>query len=318
MGEVEDAAAALREAKRRVELRAHLARQEQQLQDELDEAREELVGLAEAVGSEGEDVRKLEGRGFSALVSGLTGGRQERLDRERAELAQAELRWQTQAHHVATLERDRAAVEADRFALEGAVEDEARYRRRLLQQGADEPGFADLADAVLAVARHRELVRELTEARRAGRQALRRLAITQQRLDRAAAWSAGDVLGGGSVISAVKLNHMDQAHEGLVASREALVVYRRELADVDGLEASMLELSPSFGLLDLWFDGLVGLVVDLQADERIRKARVMVGELRAAIAGQIEELDRHRAAGRAELKQCEGVERELLDRASGS
>ncbi len=152
-------------------------------------------------------------------------------------------------------------------------------RDGLVLLGADDPDVAELVDAVLTLARRRELVRELAEARRAGRRALRRLAITQERLDRAAAWSAGDVLGGGSVLSAVKLGHMDAAHEGLVASRDALAVYRRELADVGGLDASILELSPSFGLLDLWCDGVVGLLVDLQADHRIAEARVTVNEL---------------------------------------
>lgn len=314
MGEIDDAAAALQEAKQRVDRRSFLGRQEQSLQSELDAARDELARLAEAVRAEGKDVAKLERRGFSSLIAGLAGGKQERLDRERAELAHAELRWQTQAHHVETLERDRVAVEAERFALEDAAADEARCRRQLVRLGAEDPAFAELADAVVAVARQRELVRELTEARRAGSRALRRLAITQQRLDRAAAWSAGDVLGGGSVISAVKLNHMDGAHEGLVASRDALVVYRRELDDVGGLDASILDLTPSFGLMDLCVEGLVGLVVDLQADQRIGKARSAVSELRGAIAEQIEQLDRRRAAARAELKQCEGVERELLDR----
>jgi hypothetical protein len=314
MGEIDQAAAALQQAQQRVDRHRHLSRREQQLQDELDGARAELERLAAAVEAEGRDVAKLERRGFSSMVAAMAGGKEERLDRERAELAQAELRWQAQAHHVETLERDRATVEAERFALADAGEEEARCRRLLVDRGGEDPTFAELTDAVRSVARQRELVRELGEARRAGRRALKRLAITQQRLDTAAAWSAGDVLGGGAAISAVKLNHMDQAHEGLVASRDALVVYRRELDDIRGLDAGILELSPSFGLLDLCFEGLIGLVVDLGADERIRNARTTVSELRGAIADQIEVLDERRSTARRELRHAEAHERELLAR----
>ena len=105
------------------------------MQDELDGARAELERLAAAVEAEGRDVAKLERRGFSSMVAAIAGGKEERLDRERAELAQAELRWQAQAHHVETLERDRSTVEAERFALADAGEEEARCRRLLVDRG---------------------------------------------------------------------------------------------------------------------------------------------------------------------------------------
>jgi len=206
------------------------------------------------VTAEARDVTKLEGRGVSSVVARLSGKRDDRLDRERAELARAELSWQAQVEHVATLDRDRARTESERFALQDA----------------------------------------------------------QEQLDRAAAGSAGDVLGGGSMISAFKLNQMDQAHEGLVASREALVVYERELADVEELELAVVDLTPSFGLLDLCLEGLIGLLVDLRADERIRQARKAVADLRATVAAQIEQIDLRRKVLRSELAAAETQEEALL------
>lgn len=270
------------------------------------------IGCEAAVTAEARAVTKLEGRGVSSVVARRSGKRDDRLDRERAELARAELSWQAQVEHVATLDRDRARTESERFALQDAQEQLDRRRAELVESCATDGSAPELVDAVLAASDRREQARELTEARRAGRQALRRLAITQERLDRAAAGSAGDVLGGGSMISAFKLNQMDQAHEGLVASREALVVYERELADVEELELAVVDLTPSFGLLDLCLEGLIGLLVDLRADERIRQARKAVTDLRATVAAQIEQIDLGRKVLRSELAAVETQEEALL------
>jgi hypothetical protein len=61
MGAIAEAAAALQDAKRRVDRRAYLGRQEQRLHHELDGAREELARLADVVRTEGNDVARLDG-----------------------------------------------------------------------------------------------------------------------------------------------------------------------------------------------------------------------------------------------------------------
>ncbi len=115
--------------------------------------------------------------------------------------------------------------------------------------------------------------KEITEALRAGEDALDHLKRARECLNSAGNWGLLDMFGGGLLSTFVKHSKMNDA-EGLVQqARSALQRFQRELMDVENVAEFHIETGDFLSFADYFFDGLI---VDWLVQSRINDAKRQV------------------------------------------
>ncbi|QKE84285.1 hypothetical protein [Arthrobacter sp. NEB 688] len=266
------------------------------LDRELEEARRELGLVERRHRLEADDVRRLEGVGWSALVAAVRGTRTGELDRERAEEAAARYALQAASARVADLESRRAST-AERLGRLGDTPGRVERARRAHAEAVRAAGSSPELETVLdELARVEAQATELDEATTAGRRAAHELAAARERLGSAQSWSTYDTwLGGGLVASMVKHDRLDDAGRHVGAAQTALADFARELGDVGAVGALRADLGvgPTMRTVDVWFDNLF---TDLSVRARIKDSLVDVDAAALAVRDVLAELGRRSAA----------------------
>jgi hypothetical protein len=272
------------------------------LRREVEAAREQLAAATRRHGLEADDVRRLEGIGWSALAAAVRGTRTGELDRERAEEVRARLALQTATERVTALEARRDETE-QRLARLGDV---AGRRERAAAAHADAvrasgaaPGLEAVLDELAALEAESG---ELEEAVAAGRRARTALDEARDRLGSADSWSAYDTwMGGGMLSSMVKHDRLDEAGARIEAAQRALADFTRELGDVGSVQALSADLgiSPMTRTVDVFFDNIFS---DLSVRGQIKSsldavdaARVSVGRALDGLTARAADLHSRRA-----------------------
>lgn len=252
---------ALERARRRlVELRQRCGA----LQARLDE-------LTEFERRERKDVERLEGLSLQRLFQDLLGTRPEALDKERRELASAELRRGAVAQELAEAEKERLAVLARVKALRDAPDALVAARKAAQAKETSTTDDGDEGDLTISE-RSRALrlrIRELKDAEIAADRAARRLRAAASSLSSARGWGVADMMGGGFMSTMMKHDNVDDARAYIAMAHSALSVLERELRDIrtlgplPDLDVDLDELSR---FADHVFDGLY---VDWMVQKRI-------------------------------------------------
>lgn len=115
--------------------------------------------------------------------------------------------------------------------------------------------------------------KEIDEAIRAGKEALRCLESARSYLSSAGNWGLLDIFGGDFLTTFVKHSKMNHANEKIQEARAALIVFQRELGDVQELGDLKVETGDLLGFADYFFDGLIA---DLMVQSRISNARKQI------------------------------------------
>lgn len=303
---ITDARAAQR---REVKLRRDLAAAEARVA-ELDR---DVARLEDRVDDELQDVERLEG-GWYALLRRTLGDREDQLEVERREHAEAALRLDA-ARAEATSTRDRrdalAAAVADLGDPDADLEAARRDKAALLADLGDPRGeeLGRLAEERGdAVADEREVV----EAIEATEQAAAWLLEADAMLSKAADWGTWDMFGGGMMTSMAKQGRMRDARDAMQHAAAALRVLDDELADVaaDVRDAPSLDTHGLTGMMDVFFDNII---TDFTVQGRIRDARETVHGVRQQVAEVAQQLG-HAARGLAErLDELDARRTALLD-----
>jgi hypothetical protein len=140
-------------------------------------------------------------------------------------------------------------------------------------------------------------LREVSEARQAGRTAWQALSRLKDKLGSASSWSTYDTfLGGGVIASAMKHSRLDEAARAAAHADQCIAVLRTELADVTGPVASAPSLAVD-GLtrfVDVWFDNVftdfaVGSRIK-QAQRNVTRSLQMVSEAEARLKDHADHL----------------------------
>lgn len=284
--------------RRRVRLTRDLAAADAGLHD----ADARVAELVERVADELRDVEKLED-GWHGLLRGALGDREERLDDERREHAEAALRLDAARSEAAQL-RARADELRGRLVELGDTEAAlaiARDHKAALLRELDDPRGEDLDRIASEVAEVGADEDEVAEARRAGEHALGWLREADTMLAKAADWGTWDMFGGGMLSSMAKHGRMQDGREALQQAAGALQVLDAELADVaaDVRDAPQLDTHGLTGMMDVFFDNII---TDFAVQGRIRDARGNVHELFEQVAEIVRQLD-HVAHQLAERRQ---------------
>lgn len=259
--------------------------------DALDRARTAHQQLRDSLTREQLDVDRLEGVSASRVWSALRGSRDRDLERERSEAEAAEGAVVTQAREVERLRQVADGLSRRAATLEGA---DAEYESAL-EAVAASGGAVDDEEAAAAVAelsRRREL-REVEQARAAGRSALQGLVAAQETLASASSWSTWDTWGGGGMLSsAMKHERLDEARQRLEVAAEALARFTRELDDLRMPGIALPEFSGLVRGVDIWWDNIG---VDLMVGDQIRRTRTAVDTAVARVDDALATLDERRS-----------------------
>lgn len=276
--------------------------QRERLERRLTSARFELsalegrvTGLRERLLREGADVARLERTGLHSLFYTVLGSKTEQLQKERQEHLAARLR-----HEAAVEETQSLVAEIDeiRARIADLQDLETRYRDLLEGPGAIGAAAREIVALRERQGRLEDALREIDEAREAGRTASSALVSVVGALSCAGAWGVWDMLGGGILATAVKHSRVDDARGHAVLAHSALSRFRRELADVSLDEEVSIEIGSFATFADYFFDGLIA---DWIVQSRIRDSEQHASLALAKVNDVLDRLDGRRAEVRTEL-----------------
>lgn len=119
-----------------------------------------------------------------------------------------------------------------------------------------------------------EMVRmEIQEAITAGERALASLRAAKEKLDSARNWGIFDLLGGGFFTDMIKHSKLNDASSYLEDAKQNLLIFQRELRDVQVIRDLHIEVGGFLSFADFFFDGLVA---DYLVQSKIAEARQQV------------------------------------------
>ena len=130
--------------------------------------------------------------------------------------------------------------------------------------------------------------REIEEAAAAGEKALYSLENAREKLQGAKNWGIFDMLGGGFFTDMVKHSKLSDATAYMEDAKNQLLVFQRELRDVQVPLDLRMDISSFLNFADFFFDGIVAdylvqkKINDAreQVDDAIMRVRAILGELR--------------------------------------
>lgn len=246
------------------------------------------------------DVDRLETRSLRSLVIGLLGKKEDALERERAELAAAMLKYELAKRELGAVEAQEQQRQAELNRIEQAGEEYAR----LLQDKADFIGRMGGSDAEEIAALRQRIARseatceELAEAIQAGRRAESLAELALEAMDSAEAWGTIDLVGGGLISDLAKYDRMEQARELIEQLQGQIRLFRAELADVAMDVRAEVEFDGLFRFADIFFDDIF---TAFSAMDRIKRSMNSVSEVLRHIRQAIHELETRLRSEKGEL-----------------
>ncbi len=286
----DNAADALLAARERVRRLEQLTSRREAVAVQLDEVGALLGDLEEQLAKEERDVSKLEGGGFAALLSGLTGSREERLARERAEALAVRQRLDGQRNRLEWLNADRAAVDEGLAGLGTAREEYdallEREERRLVASGAHEG--RELVEIGNRLADTRAGLVEHQEAHQAGVDALHGVGEVLRCLGGARGASRWDMLAGGGFADMVEHGHLRNADEAAWHAQQLLDTFSRELVDIGVHVTPKLPKVDTRWFADMFFDNII---TDAIKHHRIAETGAAVADVAEWVRRTVDGLD---------------------------
>lgn len=141
--------------------------------------------------------------------------------------------------------------------------------------------------------RNENKIREINEARTAGREALYSLQQAEEKLSSARSWGIFDMLGGGLISTMVKHSKINDASDLMEEAQRKLLVFQRELRDVQMPTRFRVQIGDFLTFADFFFDGLIA---DWMVQSRIGEAREQVREASERVRQMLRLLDDMEAA----------------------
>lgn len=295
------------------QLQAQVARSEKlravvaELYQRIDQLSDRERELSVIRAREQADVDKLEGRTLAAFFCGLTGNKEERLEKERQEARAAAVK-----HDAVMLQLQEAQAELEARHKEWKSLDgcEARYQEALREKAqavknTDPVRGAEILRLEEEIGRLDQKRIELTEAIQAGRQAQDQAERVMAQLDSAESWGTWDVLGGGMLADIAKYDHLDRAQSEVEQLQLCLNRFKSELADVTIYADMQVQIDDFLRFADWFFDGLFAdwAVMDRigRAQSQVYQTRLQIDETVLRLQQISHQADSDRASRKAEL-----------------
>ncbi|MCA0969645.1 hypothetical protein LCM20_03435 [Halobacillus litoralis] len=236
-----------------------LKRERETLQAELNELERKESHLNRKLSEEKEDVEALEKMSLANLFYTISGRKDEKVEQEKQEVIEAQLKWKEAKQSVQELSEDIQHIKERIHTLGNPGEEyEALWaeRKQYLIQKGEEKGkeILKLADQQSYLEAELE---EVEEAIAAGDSALYALREAEEALGSASNWGTLDMLGGGIISTAVKHSRIDDANDAVHRSQRHLRKFAAELEDIGQHVSSSVQVSGALTVADYFFDGLI-------------------------------------------------------------
>lgn len=261
-------AAAKANIRRRDKLRSKL-RSARQLAKK---SRDDQERLQQRLAKEQSDVDALEGLSITGLLHAMLGSKEDKLQKERSELAAAKLKFDQACESARDLGADVQRL-GDELALVADADKEFEQvladKEQYLAEGTNEVSeqLIELAEQVAELTADKK---ELEEVVQAGKAALQSMQEIQGTLKSAANWGTFDLIGGGTLTTLAKHSKIDAAKGQARTAQRRLIQFEEELADADQDLDSSLDIGGLATFADYFFDGLIA---DWIVQSKIQKAQ---------------------------------------------
>lgn len=311
MGRLEEVNAELSALREGLSRRKALTAKLDDLRDQRRALSDKATELYEVFAREQEDVDKLERLSFTSILQSLMGEKEQRLRKERQEALTAKLKYDAAKASLQDVDERMSASNSELSALNA----EAQRYQALLEEKAGL--LTDPADAERIrhleerIARCDGVIREADEAIRAGRAVDGALSYAGDELDSAEDWGVWDMLGGGTITTAIKRSHIDEAMDSAYEAQLLMSRFRTELADVkESIDLTLEDDGLAFA--DYFFDGLIA---DWFVQQGIEESAQSVANNRYKIQEVLSRLERLRREAEDDRGQAHEELRGIVEQA---
>lgn len=132
--------------------------------------------------------------------------------------------------------------------------------------------------------------KEINEAIDSGERALISLKEAQSKLNSARNWGIFDMLGGGLLADIMKHSKMNDASSYLEAAKNDLLVFQKELEDVQGTIDLKVDVDGFLTFADFFFDGII---MDYMVQSKIAEARKQIEQAIPLVERLVTDLKYH-------------------------
>ena len=132
--------------------------------------------------------------------------------------------------------------------------------------------------------------KEIQEAIDSGERALVSLRTAQEKLNSARNWGIFDMLGGGLITDLVKHSKMNDAAAYLEEAKRDLLVFQKELQDVQETIDLKVDVDGFLTFADFFFDGFI---MDYVVQSKIAEARKQIEQAIPLVEGLVNDLKYH-------------------------
>lgn len=228
-------------------------------EQELETIEETIAQLRSQLQSEQKDVEKLEGISLTNLITTLAGTKDAKLSKERQDLLAA-------GHKLSEAEKTKTEITDAIFSLRetlGNLENVDQEYQQLLQHKEEmikestSPVAAKLFELIEREGNLQSHLTELQEAIDAGKRVKAALSNALKSLEKAGGWGELDLLGGGTVSSIMKHQHINEAEESLHRAQTRMRQFQKELLDIKEQTYLEINISDMLRFADFFFDGFI-------------------------------------------------------------
>ena len=131
------------------------------------------------------------------------------------------------------------------------------------------------------------LDKEIDEAIASGERALVSLKEAQNKLNSARNWGIFDMLGGGLIADIIKHSKMNDASTYLEEAKRDLLVFQKELQDVQETIDLKVDVDGFLTFADFFFDGII---MDYVVQSKIAEARRQIEQAIPLVEGLVNDL----------------------------
>ncbi|MBS4219866.1 hypothetical protein KHA96_16245 [Bacillus sp. FJAT-49711] len=282
----------------------------------LDEAIDSRDRLYRRLTKEQQDIAKLGKFSFTNKLKAWTGKWDEQMEKELAEAAEAELKYNEAEKTVMDLKMETEKLRKEMQNPDFTYIDEdwtdfLKEKEIWIRQNDSVANstLQKIADVRVSL---RSMMRELGEAEEAGRKAIRALDAALNKLGSAEGMSMWDTfLGGGLIVSAIKYSEINSSEDLIHRAQRALRHFETELMDVQNIAAESFTINKKdiFTFTDLFFDNIFS---DWMVHSRITDAKSKLNQVLQDVRRVLDGLARKKDEVDHELKRLDVQEQDII------
>ena len=256
--------------------------------EDLEKKNSQRMELKEVLDKERKDVEKLEGLSMSVVLLTLVGKKYEKLDKEKEEYLLATLKYEELEKQIKKLEMEIKNIRGDLAKFDNIDQRHKnliKEKENLIIKEGGSSGIG-LKNSLVKIDEIQIDIKEIKEAINAGETTLNALEKVREKLATAKGWGTWDLLGGGIISDIAKHSAIDKANVIAVEVQEHLLVFKKELSDVNEFTQIQVNLSSFVSFADFFLDGIFAdWFVQSKINSSLDNVHSTIGKIEEIISG---------------------------------